>query len=65
MVVVTGIAGPVHLPQGAAERVDFTFIRVLLTLENLQHLEHLFHVVKRGSQDIDNGVDFLDRLLHR
>jgi hypothetical protein len=65
MVMVSGIPGPVALPQSSAQRFNLALINILLAFENFQHLEHFFHIVERSSQGIDNRVYFLDSFLDR
>jgi hypothetical protein len=54
-----------HLAQGAAQRINLTFVGVLLTLKNFQQFENFFHLFERSSKGIDDSVNLLDRLLDR
>jgi hypothetical protein len=54
-----------HLAQGAAQRINLTFVGVLLTLKHFEHFENFFHLFERSSKGIDHTVNLLDRLLDR
>ena len=57
-------AGPVELPQAAAEGFDLLLIGVLLPLGQFQRFQYLLHVVQGVAERVNNVIDLLNGLLN-
>jgi hypothetical protein len=49
-----------QLPEGALQRLDFSFVRDFLPLNQFQGFEHVFHFVEHVLQLLDDFGDLLD-----
>ena len=50
----------VHLPQRIAQRLNFTLVRILLHLGQLQRLQHFLHRIEHLLQIRDNPIHFIN-----
>jgi hypothetical protein len=62
---MAGITRPMHLAQGAAQRINFAFVSVLLALKYLEHFKDFLHVLKSISESIHDRIYFFNGLLDR
>jgi hypothetical protein len=62
--MMAGVTGPLQIPQGSAQGIDFAVVGLALSFERFEHFQDGFHFVSgflEGSDDVVNLVDgFLD-----
>ena len=55
-------AGPLQLPECAAQRFDFLLVAGFLPLGQFGQFEHVFHLIERALERLDDLRDFVNRL---
>lgn len=55
-------AGPLQLPERAAQRLDFLLVAGFLPLGQFGQFQHVFHLVERALERLNDLRDLVNRL---